>query len=69
MNSSISQELINEIRNSIDIVDVVSSYVSLTPRGKNYFGVCPFHDDTNPSMSVTKDKQIYRRGAAYRCRF
>ena len=60
MNSSISQELINEIRNSIDIVDVVSSYVSLTPRGKNYFGVCPFHDDTNPSMSVTKDKQIYK---------
>lgn len=51
---------INEIRNSIDIVDVVSKYVPLTLRGKNYFGVCPFHDDHSPSMSVSKEKQIYK---------
>lgn len=50
---------LQEIRNSVDIVDVVSSYVNLTAHGKNYFGVCPFHDDHNPSMSVSKDKQIY----------
>ena len=51
---------INEIRNSIDIVDVISRYVPLTLRGKNYFGVCPFHDDHSPSMSVSKEKQIYK---------
>jgi DNA primase len=58
--NNVSQELINEIRNSVDIVDIISSYVGLTPRGKNYFGVCPFHDDNRPSMSVSKDKQIYK---------
>ena len=50
---------INEIRSSVDIVDVVSRYVPLSPHGKNYFGVCPFHDDHSPSMSVSKEKQIY----------
>ena len=56
---NITNELINEIRNKIDIVEVVSTYVPLTQRGKNYFGVCPFHDDHSPSMSVSKEKQIY----------
>lgn len=56
----VDQDKILEIRNSIDIVDVISNYVSLTPRGKNFFGVCPFHNDSNPSMSVAKDKQIYK---------
>ncbi len=51
---------INEIRKANDIVDVISSYLPLAKKGKNYFGVCPFHDDTNPSMSVSKDKQIYK---------
>ena len=50
---------LNEIRNSIDIVDIISSYVKLTPRGKNFFGVCPFHDDHSPSMSVSPSRQIY----------
>ncbi len=52
--------IINEIRKSVDIVDVISKYVPLVSRGKNYFGVCPFHDDHSPSMSVSKDKQIYK---------
>ena len=56
----LSQEKISEIRNSINIVDVISSYIPLTPKGKNYFGVCPFHDDTNPSMSVSPSRQIYK---------
>ena len=56
---TLSQEKINEIRNSVDIVDVVSKYVSLTKKGKNYFGVCPFHEDSDPSMSVSPDKQIF----------
>lgn len=48
-----------EIKNSVDIVDVISSYLPLSSKGKNYFGVCPFHDDHSPSMSVSKEKQIY----------
>ena len=57
--SFISKDQINHIRDSVDIVDVISSYISLTPRGKNYFGVCPFHDDSNPSMSVSRERQMY----------
>ena len=55
----ISNEVINEIRNKTDIVDVVSKYVNLTKKGKNYLGVCPFHDDHSPSMSVSSEKQIF----------
>ena len=58
--NTLSQEKINEIRNGVNIVDVISSYIPLTPRGKNYFGVCPFHDDNNPSMSVSPSRQIYK---------
>ncbi len=50
---------IEEIRKSVNIVDIISEYVPLTQRGRNYFGVCPFHDDHSPSMSVTPDLQIY----------
>lgn len=56
----LSKEKIKEIRDSVDIVDIISNYVSLTPKGRNYFGICPFHDDNNPSMSVNKDKKIYK---------
>lgn len=51
--------LIDEIRKSVNIVDIISSYLPLTKKGKNYFGVCPFHDDKHPSMSVSEEKQIY----------
>ena len=44
--------VINEIRSSVNIVDIISNYLPLTKKGKNYFGVCPFHDDHSPSMSV-----------------
>ncbi len=57
--NQISAEKINEIRTSVNIVDVISGYIPLTPKGKNYFGVCPFHDDNHPSLSVSKEKQIY----------
>jgi DNA primase len=56
----ISQNEINDIRNAVSIVDVISSYIPLTQKGKNYFGVCPFHEDHSPSMSVSSDKQIYK---------
>ena len=56
---NINNEMINEIRNKVDIVEIISNYIPLTQRGKNYFGVCPFHDDHSPSMSVSKEKQIF----------
>lgn len=49
-----------DILDKIDIVDVVSEYVELERKGKNYFGVCPFHNDNNPSMSVSPQKQLYK---------
>lgn len=51
---------IKEVREANNIVDVISSYLPLVKKGKNFFGVCPFHDDNNPSMSVSYDKQIYK---------
>ena len=54
------RELINEIREKTDIVEFIGKYISLTKRGKNYFGLCPFHADTNPSLSVSREKQIYK---------
>lgn len=57
--SMIRVEEINNIRSNVDIVDIISGYIPLTPKGKNYFGKCPFHDDHAPSMSVSKEKQIY----------
>lgn len=58
--SRLTTEEINHICNSVDIIDIVSKYIPLTQKGKNFFGVCPFHDDHSPSMSVSKDKQIYK---------
>lgn len=55
----IQSETIKEIRNKTDIKEVIGSYIPLIPKGKNYFGVCPFHDDHSPSLSVSKEKQIY----------
>lgn len=55
-----NQDIVAEIRSKIDIVDVIGERIPLTAKGKNYFGVCPFHEDTHPSMSVSRDKQIYR---------
>ena len=54
-----SDELIDEIRNSNDIVDVISQYVTLKRSGRNFFGLCPFHKEKSPSFSVSPDKQIF----------
>ncbi len=53
------REFLDELINRSDIVDVVSSYVSLTKKGGNYFGLCPFHNEKTGSFSVSSDKQIY----------
>ena len=55
-----SYEEILDIQRKINIVDIVRDYVPLIQRGKNYFGICPFHDDHNPSMSVSNEKQMYK---------
>ena len=54
-----SEELIDEIKNSNDIVDVISQYVILKRSGRNFFGLCPFHKEKSPSFSVSPDKQIF----------
>ena len=56
----ISQEDINNIRSNANIVDIISSYIPLQKKGKDYKCICPFHDDNHPSMSVSVDKQIYK---------
>ena len=53
------QQFLDELVSRNDIVDVVSSYVALTRKGGNYFGLCPFHNEKTPSFSVSPDKQIY----------
>ena len=55
----IPEETIERIRNTADIYDVVAQYVDLKKRGRNYFGLCPFHAEKTPSFSVAPDKQIY----------
>lgn len=56
----VTEEEIERIRKSANIIDIISSYIPLTQKGKNYFGVCPFHEDHSPSMSVSEEKQIYK---------
>ncbi len=55
----LSNEEINAIAKKASIVDIIGSYLSLEKKGKNYFGICPFHDDHTPSMSVNEEKGIY----------
>jgi len=54
-----SDETIDEIKNSNDIVDIISSYVLLKRKGRNFVGLCPFHKEKTPSFSVSPDKQIF----------
>ncbi|MCU9613906.1 DNA primase [Caldibacillus lycopersici] len=55
----IPEEKINEIRQSVDIVELISEFVHLKKQGRNYFGLCPFHGESTPSFSVSPDKQIF----------
>ena len=52
--------LIEDIRNSTNIVDVISHYISLKKKGSSYFGLCPFHPDTHPSLSISPKKKIFK---------
>lgn len=53
------EEFIEEVRLANEIIDVISEYISLKPRGKNFFGLCPFHNEKTPSFSVDPQKQLY----------
>lgn len=54
-----SEEIIEEVRQNNDVVDIISQYVHLTRKGRNYFGLCPFHNEKSPSFSVSPDRQIF----------
>ena len=56
----ISEEIIQKVKEENDIVDVISETVNLKRSGRNYIGLCPFHNDKSPSLSVSPDKQIYK---------
>lgn len=54
-----SDEILDEVRQNTDIVNIISQYVHLKRSGRNYFGLCPFHNEKSPSFSVSPDKQIF----------
>ncbi|MGE4413612.1 MAG: DNA primase [Candidatus Caldatribacteriota bacterium] len=54
-----SEEILDEIRNRLDIVELISEYVSLKPSGKGYKGLCPFHQEKTPSFMVDSGRQIF----------
>ncbi|MFB4211851.1 DNA primase [Shouchella sp. JSM 1781072] len=59
MSVKIPDEKLSEIRNASDIVDVIGEYVQLKKNGRQYGGLCPFHDEKTPSFSVSEEKQVY----------
>lgn len=54
-----NQNVVNDIRSRINIVELISEYVPLTKKGQYFWGICPFHNDKNPSMSVDEKRQTY----------
>lgn len=55
----IKNEELNEILSRADIVDIISSYLKVTPKGKNHVSLCPFHNDHSPSLIISREKQIF----------
>ena len=56
----VSKEEIDRIKSALNIVDVISEFVSLRRSGSNFVGVCPFHNDSHPSMFVSPNRQTYK---------
>lgn len=56
----IPQEVIEKVRESADIIEIVGEFISLRKRGQNYLGLCPFHKEKTPSFTVSPDKGIYK---------
>ena len=59
MSQSFDPRTIREVQEKSDIVEIISEHVVLKKRGKEYVGICPFHDDSKPPMTVSPDKQFY----------
>ena len=59
MAGRIPEDFISEVRSNVNIVDVISQYVSLEKKGKDYIGLCPFHQEKTPSFTVNADKQFF----------
>lgn len=57
--SHIPEEILEQVRSANDIVDIVGEHVHLKKQGRNYFGLCPFHQENSPSFSVSPEKQIF----------
>ena len=56
----ISEQTIEKVRSGSDIIEVVQGYARIKQRGRNFFGLCPFHNEKTPSFSVNPDKQIFK---------
>ena len=59
MAGRIPEDFIAEVRSNVNIVDVISQYVSLEKKGKDYIGLCPFHQEKTPSFTVNEEKQFF----------
>ena len=55
----LAKEKINELKQSVNIIDIIGESVALTKAGRNYLGLCPFHGENTPSFNVVEDKQFY----------
>ena len=60
MAGRIPEDFISEVRSNVNIVDVISQYVSLEKKGKDYIGLCPFHQEKTPSFTINADKQFFK---------
>lgn len=59
MGNTLKEEFIEHVRAHSDIVNVINDYVTLKRKGKNYWGICPFHGEKTPSFSVNPEKQLF----------
>ncbi|MFT9373011.1 DNA primase [Liquorilactobacillus hordei] len=66
MSQRIPEQVIENVRNNVNIVDIVGQYVQLSKSGRNLFGLCPFHEEKTPSFSVTEEKQIFHCFSCHR---
>ena len=57
--NKIPQHIIDQVRDTAEIYDIVSEYVDLKQRGNNFFGLCPFHNEKTPSFSISPEKEIF----------
>jgi DNA primase len=60
MLNKVNFNIINEIQERADIVSIISQFIKLNRKGNNYVGICPFHPDTNPSLTVSPKKKIFK---------